>query len=202
MKSLNEMLRGCLRLFRPAILKLFKQIWETGIFPKDRMKSIIVPLHKKGKNDDPENYRGMSLTSNLCKCFTYIINKRLTDWANVDKVILEEQDGYWVGYSRVDQIFVLYSLMHRVLCRNKLYACLVEFRKACDTIERNQLWQVLLKLRSSIKMVNCLKGLSADVKSCVTCVRVYNNEFTDFFDLKDGSRQGCLFSPMLFSFNK
>ena len=43
---LTEMLKSSLHLFRPIIVKLFNQAWVTGVFPKDWMKSIIVPLHK------------------------------------------------------------------------------------------------------------------------------------------------------------
>ena len=43
---LTEMLKRSLHLFRPIIVKLFNQAWVTGVFPKDWMKSIIVPLHK------------------------------------------------------------------------------------------------------------------------------------------------------------
>lgn len=81
------------------------------------------------------------------------------------KVILEEQAGYREGYSTIAQIFVLYSLVQCMLCRNKLYACFVDFQKAYDTVDRNQLWRVLLKQRVSTKMMMCLKGLYAEVKS-------------------------------------
>ena len=108
--------------------------------PKDWLKSVIVPLHKKGKIDNPNNYRGISLISNLCKYCTCIINKRLTNWANENKVILEEQAGYRAGYFTTDQTFVLNSLVQRMLSRNKLYACFVDFQKAYDTVDRNQVY--------------------------------------------------------------
>lgn len=59
---LNEMLKSSLHLFGPIIVKPFNPVWETGVFPKDWMESIIAPLHKKGKTDDLDNYRGISLT--------------------------------------------------------------------------------------------------------------------------------------------
>ena len=115
----------------------------------------------------------------------HIINKRLTNWANDNKVILEEQAGYRAGYSTIDQNFVLYSLVQRMLCRNKLYVCFVDFQKAYDTADRNQFWRVLLKQRVSTKMVMCLKRLYTEVKSCVG---VSNDEFTDFFECRNGFR--------------
>ena len=135
--TLNEMLNCCLHLFQAIILKLFNQIWETDVFPKDLMQSVIIQLHEKGKTDDPGNYRGISLTSNFCKCFTHIINQRLMNWANCNKVILEEQAGYRAGYSTIDHIFVLYfflccvccvetSCMHTLLIFKKLMTQLIE----------------------------------------------------------------------------
>ena len=59
------MLKISPHLFKPINVKLLNQVWETGVFPKDWMKSIIVPLLKKGKTDDPDNYRGISLTNNF-----------------------------------------------------------------------------------------------------------------------------------------
>ena len=44
--------------------------------------------------------------------------------------------------------------------------------------------------------MNCLKGLCAEVKSCV---RASNSEFTKFYDRRNGFKQGCLCSPLLFS---
>ena len=193
---LNEMLKYSLPLLRSILLKLFNQSWDTGRFPEEWMKSIIVPLHKKGSTDNPDNYRAISLISNLCKCFTHIINRRLTKWASENNKIIEEA-GYKAGYSTIDQIFVLYSVVQRMLSRNKLYACFVDFQKAYDTVDRKHLWEVLLKQGVSTKMLQCLKGLYEDVKSCV---RVSNAEFTDFFECKNGLKQGCLCSPMLFSF--
>ena len=67
-------------LFRPIIGKLFCQVWKTGVFPKDWMKSIIVPVHETGKTDEPDNYRGISLTSMcvyVCACVRVCLRVRV-----------------------------------------------------------------------------------------------------------------------------
>ena len=194
---LNEMLKSSLHVIKPFIIRLFNQIWDTGIFPKEWQTSIIIPLHKKGKQEDPNNYRGISLISNVCKCFTFIINNRLKKWAYRNNIIVEEQAGYRAGYSTIDQFFVLYGVIQRVLARKKMYVCFVDFQKAYDTVDRKQLWKVLTNQKVSSKMVSCLMSMYAEVKSCV---RVSNSEYTDLFECNNGLKQGCMCSPLLFSF--
>ena len=104
------MLKSSMHLLRPIIVKLFKQIWETGTFSEDWLKPYIVPLHKKGQINNPDNYQGISLISNLCRCFKDIINKRLTNWANDNKVIKEEQAGYVTGQGILPLIIFLFCI--------------------------------------------------------------------------------------------
>ena len=93
-----------------------------GIFPKEWSKSIIVPLYKKGDVNKPDNYRGVALTSVVSKVYTHILNKRLSDWAEREDKIVEEQAGFRTGYSTVDQIFSLYDIVQKYLLKNcKLY---------------------------------------------------------------------------------
>ena len=51
-----------------------------------------------------------------------------------------EQAGFRSGYSNVDHIFVLNSLIDLYLFRKKrLYACFIDYKKAFDSIQRQQL---------------------------------------------------------------
>ena len=69
------------------------------------LKAIIVPIHKKGNAELPDNYRGVSLLSIISKCYTAILNKRLYAWLEDNNKIAEEQAGFRNKYSTVDHIF-------------------------------------------------------------------------------------------------
>ena len=69
--------------------------------------AIIVPIHKSGGKDDPDNYRGGSLLSILEKVFALILNKRLTLRADENDRIVEEQMGFPCRSFRPKTIFCI-----------------------------------------------------------------------------------------------
>ena len=93
--------------------------YDSGIFPSIWRESIIVPLHKKGNRDDPNNYRGISLTSTLSKVFLHIMNNRLQEWTEDHELVTEDQAGFRRGYSTIDNIFTLYGIVERHIGRRK-----------------------------------------------------------------------------------
>jgi len=42
---------------------IFERSWQSGEAPGDWSKGNIVPIFKKGRKEDPENYPPLSLTS-------------------------------------------------------------------------------------------------------------------------------------------
>ena len=59
------------------LLDICNKIWETGIWPSDWTKSMIISLHKKGSKQKCENYRTISLISHSSKIMLKIILNRL-----------------------------------------------------------------------------------------------------------------------------
>ena len=193
---LADMIRSASGLLLPYLLKLFNSIFQKSYFPKQWTESIIVPIHKKGTADDPNNYRGISLISNLSKIFMHVLKNRLQQWVEVNDVIGEEQAGFRKGYSTTDHIFVLHSLIQRYLSRHKkFYVAFVDFSKAFDTVDRQTLWLVLSQLGLTVRMGKMLQAIYESVKCCVRC----DGMMSDFFECSGGLKQGCKLSPILFS---
>eukprot|EP00745_Piridium_sociabile_P027424 TRINITY_DN4419_c0_g1_i9.p1 TRINITY_DN4419_c0_g1~~TRINITY_DN4419_c0_g1_i9.p1 ORF type:complete len:266 (-),score=25.53 TRINITY_DN4419_c0_g1_i9:396-1193(-) len=179
------------------LVALFNNLFQSGTFPTEWAKSIIVPLHKKGDVNNPDNYRGIALTSIISKAYTHILNKRLTKWAETEEKIIEEQAGFRRNYSTIDHIFTLFALVEKHLMRNtKLFIAFVDFQKAFDSINRNILWNILRKSGVNGKLYGALRGVYNSVLACVREKNVYS----ELFDCPRGVKQGCLLSPQMFSF--
>ena len=56
-------------------VKQFNEIFDKGIYPENWTDSIIQPLYKKRNPNDPNNYRGISLSDISSKLFSTIMNR-------------------------------------------------------------------------------------------------------------------------------
>ena len=48
----------------------FNKLYDLRYFPSEWSEGFIVPLHKKGDVDNPNNYRGITLLSTVGKLFS------------------------------------------------------------------------------------------------------------------------------------
>jgi hypothetical protein len=177
--------------------RLFNTIFDSGVYPDEWAKAIIVPIYKKGNPNRPDNYRGISIISAVCKCYTSILNRRLYNWLEVKKKIAENQAGFRTGYSTADQIFNLYAVIQKYLCQSgkKLYVGFVDLKKAFDSVQHHLLIETIENEGINGKFLCAIKAMYSSLTSCVRS----GNEFSEFFDCPIGVRQGCVLSPTLFS---
>ena len=87
----------------PIYFKLFNVILDTGILPDSWTLGIIKPIYKnKGNQQDPDNYKAITLISRIGKLFTVIINNRLKIFAIEINLINRNQAGFRKGHSTSD----------------------------------------------------------------------------------------------------
>ena len=155
--------------------KLFNIVFDTGIIPESWLTDIIRPVYKhKGKVDDPDNYRAITLG----KLFTSIINNRLTFLSYEFEIISKNQSGFRKGFSTTDNIFIMHALVSIYFSFGvKLYCAFVDFRKAFDTVWRNGLWEKLFQHDIKGKCFKIIYNMYDNIKSCV----LYNDKQSNFF---------------------
>ena len=130
------------------------------------------------------------------KLFTSVINSRLSGYLEDYGLLGEEQAGFRSKYSTVDHIFTLKCLLDIYLSKKKkLYAAFIDYKKAFDNIWRIGLWKKLLQHNINGRILQVIRSLYSQVKSCL---RMGNTE-SAFFECNMGVRQGENLSPLLFS---
>ena len=149
---------------------------------------LIIPIYKnKGSKDDANNYRGITLLSCLGKLFTSILNHRLTEFCENNLIIKEIQTGFRKCYSTLDHVCVIKNLIDLYkFKRRKLFCCFGDYTKAFDSIWREALWHKLINSGIQGNVLNVIKSLYAQVKSCV----FLNGYNSGFFLSARGVRQG------------
>lgn len=125
----------------------------------------------KGNGDrcDPNSYRAVTLLPVLGKCYAKVLNNRLKIWAKKCDRVSCFQCGFKEGYSTIDNVFVLRTLVDRELAkkRGKLYCGFLDLNKAFDSISREALWHKLRKKGMSSKMVKRIQAIYEEVSFCV-----------------------------------
>ena len=178
------------------IARLFNHLYNLGEFPDQWSKGLIVPIYKKGDKQQPANYRPITLLSSLCKLYTSILCRRITEWATENYVFSEAQFGYRPTYSTVDACFTLNLLVNRNVSNNRKLCCaFIDFSTAFDSVCRNILYEKLKEYGMSTKMLRMIMAIYKNVTSSVKI----NNMHTDSFTCSDGLRQGDSLSPVLFA---
>ncbi|KFR06297.1 RNA-directed DNA polymerase from mobile element jockey, partial [Opisthocomus hoazin] len=66
---------------------IFERSWRTGEVPEDWRKANVTPIFKKGKKEDPGNYRPLSLTSVPGKVMEQLILEAIIKQVEEKKVI-------------------------------------------------------------------------------------------------------------------
>ena len=194
---LNEYIINTKHMLLPLYTYLFNKVINDGEFPESWSTGIIIPIFKNnGKTKDPNCYRGITLLSCLSKLFTSVINNRLNNFIEENKILNENQAGFRKGYSTIDNIFLVSSLINLMCSRKKkLFCAFVDYPKAFDSIWREALWSKLLKEGISGKIINLLKSMYSKIRSCVMVNGVLSEYFVSFIGLREGEN----LSPILFS---
>ena len=109
---------------------------------------------------------------------------RLTEEANKRQLISVNQIGFQKGKRTTDHIFVLRTLIDKTVEheKRKLFVAFIDFRKAYDSINRNDLFFKLKQMEIRGLFLDNLKSLYSSIKYCVKIGKGYIDPIEIFQD--------------------
>jgi hypothetical protein len=191
----NEILKN--KNSKLLLHKFFNLCFLSGYNPSDWDFSDIVPIPKKDKDArDPLQNRCITIVCCVAKVYSGILNKRLQKYLETNNILAEEQNGFRVGRSCIDHIFVMCTVLrNRKMLGKETFLCFIDYKKAFDSVDRNLLLFKLSNIGVSGYMYSAISSLYSNPKSRV----ILQDYSTDYFDCPVGVKQGDCLSPTLFA---
>ena len=129
-----------------ALTNLFIYISDTETIPEEWRNGIIKPIHKAGSINNIDNYRGITLSSNVYKLYTKIIENVIMTYIEENSVLHENPGAFRKNRRLEDNIFTLNGFCStRKLEGTYTYLAFLDMSKAFDRVWRDGLFYLLWK---------------------------------------------------------
>ena len=116
---LTEYLKIFGQTFEPMMLKLIRKIFSQNMYPDIWTINFLKPIFKKGLENDTNNLRGLAIGSSLGKLYSHILLNRLMIYIKDNNLISSNQIGFMKNAKTSDHIFLLQTIIEKVVKKNK-----------------------------------------------------------------------------------
>ena len=133
---------------------------ENSAMVTDWKRSVFIPIPKKGNAKECSNYRTIVLISHASKILLKILQARLQQYMN--RELPDVQAGFRKGRGTRDQIANICWIMEKAReFQKNIYFCFIDYAKAFDFVDHNQLWKILKEMGIPDHLTCLLRNLYA-----------------------------------------
>ena len=144
------------------LVNLINEHIRSGTFPAEFKCAKVVPLHKNGGEDNPNNYRPISLLPSISKIFERVLYNRLLDYFTYCNLFFCNQFGFRPKKLAVDAlVHITETIRHDLTHGYKLPVVIFgDLKKAFDTVDHSILIKKLESYRIRGYLLSCLLSYS------------------------------------------
>ena len=176
-----------------TLVNLINKILENGIFPEELKTSKITPIYKKGRHDDVNNYRPISILNTFSKILEKIIKIRLVRFVQTNFGFDCQQYGFQKQSNTLGAAVDLIDYVSSEMDKNKyVVAVFIDLQKAFDTVDIQLLLEKMYKMGVRGVCYNLLRTYSTNR----THYTVVNGCASDAEEMNVGVAQGSVLGPL------
>ena len=174
---------------------MFNLSLRTGIFPDDWKFARVTPIYKSEDKTLCENYRPISVISNIAKIFEKLVCRQLNTFLNNNNIIVKNQSGFRRNHSTETSLLQSTEMWLKSMDQGKINGVIyLDLKKAFDTIDH----QILLsKLQAYGIRDHTLKWFQSYLDQRKQ-ICMLNNCKSGIETIRCGVPQGSNLGPLLF----
>ena len=177
--------------------------FSSGKFPDILKESKVIPLYKKGDKTLPENYRPLTLTSNVAKIYEKAYNDRLVNFLLKNEIIVKEQFGFQKNKSTIDAVsLAMETIIQSMNKKEKVAGLFLDMSKAFDCVDHTKLLKILEHYGIRGNALDWIRTYLINRKQCVELKSTLNQVIDSIKSqskiVKYGVPQGSILGPILF----
>ena len=167
---------------------------KQSIFPHDLKLADVAPIYKKKSKASKDNYRPVSILSNISKVYERCIYDQIQTY--FDKILSKYQCGFRKGYNSQHCLIALIEKWKKSVDNGGAFgALLTDLSKAFDCLSHELLIAKLhaygFDKRSLVLIYNYLSNRKQRVK--------VNDSYSSGSEILFGVPQGSILGPLLFN---
>ena len=174
---------------------VFNTSISSGTFPDKLKTSKITPIFKDGEDNDPSNYRLISILSVFNRIFEKLMYNRLNQFIEHKKLLNNAQYGFRTSHSTTHAVLGIVNTIQNNM-DNRLFSCAVfiDLQKAFDSVNHS----ILLKKLDRLGVRGCINNWFESYLSG----RKQTTEIDRYISQKEinsfGVPHGSVLGPLLF----
>ena len=188
-------IKDCATQLAPVLKFIYDKVSLFAIMPHQWKLAKIIPLHKKDKKENPENYRPISLLCSLGKVYEKCLLNVMTRTFG-DSLPSSFQHGFRKNHSTSTAALTVQNIIAKALDKKKkVIVVSTDMSAAFDLLDKEILLPRMQKLGIPSSLCSIYNEFLSNRRAFVQCGESKSEEF----DIPVGCVQGSPSGPYLFT---